>query len=112
MQRDLASFSNWCVSNLLPLNVDICPIIIFSLNKNPIIFDYFDIDGTTLSRRSSVVDLGFTFDSSVFSKHIRRVTNDAFRMLDIIKRNTMDFSSPYAIITLYKAFVRFKFEYA
>lgn len=83
MQRDLASLSNWGVSNLLPLNVDICPIIIFSLNKNPIIFDYFDIDGTTLSRRSSVVDLGFTFDSSIFSKHIRKVTNDAFRMLDI-----------------------------
>lgn len=45
-------------------------------NPQTNMFDY-SIIGATLPRRSLVVNLGVTFDSSlIFSEHIRRVTND------------------------------------
>lgn len=62
---------------------------------------YISANGTIVPIRLSVIDLGVAFNSCLtFSEQIRKVANVVFRILGLIKRNTMDFSS-YAI-TLYK----------
>lgn len=112
LQNDINNLSAWCVKNKLALNINKCSVVTFTRKNRPIVYDY-KIDDLALTRKSVVRDLGVIFDSGLrFTEHVNTITNEAFRALGFIMRNTIDFTNHFSIILLYNAFVRSKLEFA
>ena len=87
LQRDLASFSEWCCTWKLSLNLSKCFYMNFSLKRSlNVIFDY-SLNGYILPCLSQTKDLGVTFSSNMsFSVHITNIVNKALRMLGFVRR--------------------------
>lgn len=113
MQADLDRLYMWSIDNL-KFHVDKCALLTIS-KKNPnnmIIYDY-NIGGHVLSRKTSIKDLGVTFDSKLsFSTHIISVCKTAFSILGLIRRLGNIFNNQRCIRLLYCSLVRSRLEYA
>lgn len=92
LQKDLANMSIWCTNNLIPL------LLITVL----MVWCYKD--------RQQLLNFVLRGSCPTFSAQIPKVTNDAFRILGFIKRNTINFSAPCATITLCNALVLSKLD--
>jgi len=111
LQADLKIIEQWCESNNLPLNIGKCLTMTFSNTQTSIDFEY-RLNDSIISRCSTFRDLGILYDSKLtFAPHIDAICNSATKMLGFIIRNTKDFSSKQALITLYNSYVRSKLEY-
>jgi hypothetical protein len=112
LQNNILLIMNWCEVNNLKVNVAKCNFMSFSKRKKPIIYDY-KIDGSVLTRRVVVKELGVTFDSKLsFVPHIRSVVSSCFKTNGFVVRNSIFFFESSTLITLFSALVRSKIEYA
>lgn len=112
LQVDLDSLWCWSQRNLLPLSIPKCQVITFSRSRTPIVFPY-TLDGTSLQRVSSVLDLGVTFESGWrFGVHIDKICAKASKALGFVFRFTREFPSSLVLRTLYDSLVRSQLEYA
>ncbi|VVC44469.1 Hypothetical protein CINCED_3A016066 [Cinara cedri] len=71
----------------------------------------YSVDGKNL-RISDEIDLGVTFDRRLcFHSHIERVTRKGLKILEFIKRITVDFKHRSSLMALYCSFVCSHLEY-
>lgn len=111
LQSDIDALSIWCKVNCLHLNIAKCNVTTFSRSSNPIIHRY-SIDSLYLTRVNKVKDLGVVFDQALtFCDHVDYITSKANSMVGFIKRNTVEFSNPHSLITLFSALARSLLEY-
>jgi len=112
LQTSLSAVYRWCKENSMDLNVSKSCVITFSRIKQPLVLDY-RVGGASLPRSEVVKDLGVTFATSLNpSLHVMNTCAQANRMLGFIVRSTKDMNSVSSLLTLYKALVRPKLEYA
>uniref|UniRef100_A0A1Y1N254 Reverse transcriptase domain-containing protein n=2 Tax=Photinus pyralis TaxID=7054 RepID=A0A1Y1N254_PHOPY len=112
IQEDINSVIKWCIKNKLKLNINKCKVLTFTRSKNPLLFDY-KMNGKVLLRVTSVKDLGVFFNTNLnFNLHIEYLTNECYKLLGFVIRNTLNFTNIQTMITLYNAFIRSKLEYA
>lgn len=111
LQEDLNRLASWCQHNLLDLNVSKCQSLTCLRCINPITFNY-QINNVELENVNFKKDLGVILDPQLtFNSHVDYIVSNAFRMLGFIRRNTKEFSDPYALKALYFAFVRSVLDY-
>lgn len=73
----------------------------------------YNLGSAVLTRNNSVHDLGVTYNSKfAFDVHINKLTNDCFKTLDFIIRNSRDLQDLNVIKLLFIAYVRSRFDYA
>lgn len=110
LQDDLNRFSQWCMDNLLDLNLNKCFEITFSGSTNTFDIPYH-INGIVLKTTNEIKDLGVIFDSKLtFVKHISDITSRALRTLGFIQRNSTDLSTT-SLKILFCSLVRSILEY-
>lgn len=111
-QNTIDQLVGWCEENRLFFNIGKCKVVTFGRLRNPLIVNYTMSD-TCLQRDIEVRDLGVHFDCKMsFVKHINVVVAKSYSMLGFIKRMCSNMDCPYALKSLYCAFVRSKLEYA
>jgi len=111
MQSNLDKFVEWCHVNHLPLNINKCSVIMFSRVNNIITYNYL-INSFIVTRVTSIRDLGIIFNYNMdFSIHINTFIKKAFKMLDFISRNTIDYKNTNALKILYYSLVRSHLEF-
>jgi hypothetical protein len=112
LQKDLDIIQKWCNDNDQLINTKKCYVLTFSRKLDKIICDYW-IGGVKILRATEFRDLGVVFDCGLtFRNHIEYVTSAAYKSLGFVLRNRRLFHSTEAIVSLYKAYVRCKLEYA
>lgn len=112
LQLDLDNLRDYCAMNKLDLNISKCCCITFSRSVRTPAYNY-KINGQSLMRTDSVVDLGVTLDSKLlFSKHIENISTKAMKTLGFILRITKDFKLIKTLKILYCSLVRSQLEYA
>ena len=112
LQDDLSRISDWCKHNCMILSIKKCSIISFSRSHNIINFDY-KIDNQSLSRLTTIKDLGVTFDSRLtFKPHLDNIIRRSMRNWYFICRHTKEFKDAKSIKTLYLSLVRSILTYA
>jgi hypothetical protein len=112
LQTEINNLSRWCSANRLFINVSKCNVMSFYRTLNPVLFNYY-LDGNLLSRVTSIVDLGVTFDRRLtFSLHINKIVLKANSMLGFIIRMTKEFLDVFSCVQLFISLVRSHLEYA
>ncbi|KAH0808663.1 hypothetical protein GEV33_014128 [Tenebrio molitor] len=112
LQGCIEEISRRCKLNNLVLNHLKCSIVSFTRKTKPLLFDY-KINGSILTRRESIRDLGVIFDSKLsFGEHIRTIAGTAFRALGFVLRAGREFSDVATLKLLYITYVRSRLEYA
>jgi hypothetical protein len=112
LQDCIEEISRRCKLNNLVLNHLKCSIVSFTRKTKPLLFDY-KINGSILTRRESIRDLGVIFDSKLsFGEHIRTIAGTAFRALGFVLRAGREFSDVATLKLLYITYVRSRLEYA
>jgi hypothetical protein len=94
LQGYIEEISRRCKLNNFVLNHLKCSssIVTFTRKTKPLLFDY-KINGSILTRRESIRDLGVIFDSKLsFGEHIRTIAGTAFRALGFVLRAGREFS--------------------
>lgn len=105
IQRDLIAFTDWSNANGLVCNPNKCKVMSYSRRKSNLVFEY-ELDGTVISRTTSIRDLGVTFTNRLdFSLHLNEISSKASKLLGFIYRSTREFSNPKSLIYLYKSLV-------
>lgn len=110
LQSDLNNFFNWCVTNLMDLNLNKCKHMrfsrtVFALEKYR--FGVFELESVVTFQ-----DLGFLLDPKLdFKSHITMTVNKARGVLAFIKRWAKEFTDPYITKQLYTSLVRPILEY-
>jgi hypothetical protein len=75
LQSCIEEISRRCKLNNLALNHLKCSLVTFTTKTKPLLFDY-KINGSILTRRESIRDLGVIFDSKLsFDEHIGQSQN-------------------------------------
>jgi hypothetical protein len=111
LQSDLQRLSDWCRESGLMLNVSKCKFMSFTRRKTPLLGNYL-INDASLERVSSICDLGVTLDETLsFNRHIDSMVSRANGKLGFIRRCATEFHDPFALKSLYVAFVRSQLEY-
>lgn len=111
-QSSITELSAWSTDNDLDLNIGKCKVMSLFRKRVPHIATY-SITGLTVERVNSFTDLGVTLDVKLsFSLHYDAIIAKSFAMLGFIKRICSNMHEPYAIKSLYNAFVRSRLEYA
>ena len=112
LQRDLVSFSDWCIKWKLKLNYSKCYFVNFSLKRSlNILFDY-SLSNNIIVRVSEIKDLGVTFSSNLsFSSHINIIVKKALRMLGFVKRTMQQVNDVGVFKILYNSYVRSGLDY-
>lgn len=111
-QQSINDLATWSGVNSLDLNISKCKIMSFYRKRQPHVTTYF-INGTAVERVKSFIDLGVTLDEKLaFNLHYDAIIAKSFAMLGFIKRMCSNMHEPYAIKSLYNAFVRSRLEYA
>lgn len=106
LQNLLNVFADWCFRNRICISIDKCSVITFSRLKVPLMYDY-SLQGSNLTRVTSVRDLGVTLDTQMtFNVHREMVIGKANRQLGFVKRICNEFSDPLCFRSLYCALVR------
>ncbi|KAH0819129.1 hypothetical protein GEV33_003662 [Tenebrio molitor] len=112
LQGCIEEISRRCKLNNLVLNHLKCSIVSFTRKTKPLLVDY-KINGSILTRRESIRDLGVIFDSKLsFGEHIRTIAGTAFRALGFVLRAGREFSDVTTLKLLYITYVRYRLEYA
>jgi ribonuclease P/MRP protein subunit RPP40 len=112
LQGCIEEMSRRCKLNNLVLNHLKCSIVSFTRKTKPLLFDY-KINGSILTRRESIRDLGVIFNSKLsFGEHIRTIAGTAFRALGFVLRAGREFSDVVTLKLLYITYVRSRLEYA
>lgn len=84
----------------------------FSRKQQPHYFTYL-LGDSTLTRVSSIRDLGVIFDSALtFHNHISTLAVESYRRLGFVLRNARDFENPKIIKLVFNTLVRSKLESA
>lgn len=112
LQQDIDSLIIWS-SKHLKFNTNKCSVVSFT-RKTPqfqITFDY-EMNNEKLLRKSSIKDLGITFDSKfTFNDHIVSVCKSSYSLLGFIKRSSLFFENINSLKLLFFTLVRSKLEY-
>lgn len=112
LQLDINSIFDWCNVNDLCLNINKCKCFSITRKRTTLMQNYH-INNVLLERVTEFKDLGVILDSKLcFNQHIDYCTSKASSMLGFVKRQAFVFTDPYAIKSLYCAFVRSILEYA
>ena len=112
LQNNLTQLYTWCIKSGLKLNILKCKIISYTRKKNIITFNY-SLNQISLPRCITVKDLGVYFDIFFrFDYHYKSVISSCFSMLGFIIRNSRSFYNIDCLMTLYRALVLSKLEYA
>jgi hypothetical protein len=112
LQGCIEEISRRCRLNNLVLNHHKYSIVTFTRKTKPLLFDY-KVNGSILSRRESIKDLGVIFDSKLsFVEHIGTIAGTAFRALGFVLRISKEFSDVETLKLLYITYVRSRLEYA
>jgi len=96
----------------MPLNIEKCTTISFSMKKNTTYYDYV-INKIKITRVNEINDLVVIFDSKLnFNSHVQNITNKAFSKLGFLKRACKDFHDEYTLKLLFFTLIRSHLEYA
>ncbi|XP_018801336.1 PREDICTED: uncharacterized protein LOC108976582 [Bactrocera latifrons] len=107
LQDDIDKLSVWCTNNKLDLNAaNKCAVVSYSRSHSNIATSY-KLNGHNLQEVPDIKDLGIIIDS----KHIDKITLEAFKDLGLITRTGKDFRNPYTLICLYRQLVLPILEY-
>ncbi len=88
LQEDINKISRWCKTWNLPLQMNKCNIMTYTLNKDKCITFEYKIN-EKLERITEIKDLGVIMNSKLnFNEHINRIITTAFRMLGFLKRES------------------------
>lgn len=110
LQSDIDRALEWSYKNNLFFNTSKCAIMTCSRAQEPINYEY-ELDGLSLTRVTSMRDLGVVMQSDLkFTKHISDTCAKAFRNLGFVLRETKDLQRTVAACALYNALVRSKLE--
>jgi len=112
LQEDVNALINWSNFNL-KFNVKKCAVMTYSkkIYTNIIRFNY-SMNGESLSRKTSIKDLGIIFDPKLsFVEHIISICKSAYSILGFIKRSGSFLQSPHSLKLLFDALVRSRLEY-
>lgn len=111
LQADLNNLVKWSDENQLPLNIDKCQIISYTLKSHEINFNY-NINNVNLLRVSEVRDLGVLLDKKLnFKEHIENICKKGFRLLGFVIRNSRNIRNLKTITNLFNAIVRSVLEF-
>lgn len=111
-QRDLNSFSRWCLHNRLTLNINKCKHVSYFRNK-PCFHSHYHFNNERIETLLSIKDLGVLFRNNLsFDHHIDVVVSKANSMLGFVMRSCKYFSNLTALKAVYFAHVRSHLEYA
>ncbi|XP_063902606.1 uncharacterized protein LOC135122335 [Zophobas morio] len=86
LQNDINKLKDWCLLNKLPLNIDKCKVVSFTLSYNPCQFDYH-------------------------IEHVTNIVGKAGKMFGFIVRNCKGFNNVLPLIQLFNSLVRSRLEY-
>ncbi|PZC70519.1 hypothetical protein B5X24_HaOG215757 [Helicoverpa armigera] len=110
IQRDIDLVYDWSVHNKMEFNSSKCFVMTFGRKQHPITFEY-KINGSIVTRSSTMKDLGVVFDQKLtFHDHITTVAKESFKRLGFVLRNSRDFQHKHVIKLLYSTLVRSKLE--
>jgi hypothetical protein len=94
------------------LNIAKTCVVSYTRKTNFVSYDY-QLCHATITRTSSIKDLGVFFDSKLhFHNHVDYIFSECIKLLGIIRSITFTFSSLECLYTLYLTLVRSKLEYA
>lgn len=111
-QINISRLSDWCTENKLQLNVNKCKIMSFHRKNRPYIVEYV-IDNENIERVDEIRDLGILLDPTIsFNSHIDAAIAKAYGSLGFLKRICSNMQDPYALKSIYCAYVRSILEYA
>ncbi|XP_046683634.1 uncharacterized protein LOC124369626 [Homalodisca vitripennis] len=92
LQEDLNRVEEWCLENSMALNLDKCVCITFHRTVSPIKLDY-SLSGITLSRVTTVKDLGVTITSTLnWDAHVQSACSQTLRKLGLIHSISLIYS--------------------
>lgn len=111
LQDQLNIFAHWCDDNRMVLNASKCSVITFTRKRSTISFDY-NLSNTSLSRSSSIKDLGVVLDCQLsFIEHISYTVSKASKVLGFVFRVAKHFRQVSCLKALYCSLVRSTLEY-
>ena len=77
LQHQLTTFSSWCKTNCLTLNINKCGVITFTRSRHPVITNYI-LDGHPVACVDQMKDLGVVLDARLsYSLHTSYVVDKA-----------------------------------
>ena len=84
LQNQLDIFASWCTTNRMVLNASKCSVMTFTRKRSTISFNY-NVSNSSLSRSSSIKDLGVVMDCKLsFNEHISYVVSKASKVLGFV----------------------------
>ena len=111
LQSDLDKLRSWAKSWQMNFNPTKCECLHITRSRTPKVFTY-NLMGTDLKTVNQCRYLGIHITNTLtWNSHIDKITNDANRMLGVVKRNLARCDPPVKRIA-YLALVRPKLEYA
>lgn len=112
LQQFLTLFEDWCSRNKMSLSVDKCQVITFSRKLNNVNAVY-RVNGVSLMRVTSIIDLGVILDTKLnFVEHMTSTICKANRQLGFISKVCQSFRDPYCFRSLYCSLVRSILEFS
>ena len=114
LKVDIDILSSWITSNNLSLNITKCKFLVISrLRKNSIPVPTLTLNSHPMERVSSYKYLGVTITEDLsWSSHINEITKKARKHIGLLYHQFYAWSTPDALLTLYKSVVRLHLEYA
>lgn len=112
LQNDINAVSAWCDCNYLKLNLSKTIVISYTRKSSPLTFTYLLL-GEPVKRATVVRDLGVMMDVKLlFNAHVNYLTNSCLRTLGVISRATRDFTDRSCFVSLYRALILPKLDFA
>ena len=111
LQEDLGRVYDWAVSNNMCFNGDKFELLRYTVNGEPIPFQYVTSEGTAIEAKNEVTDLGVIMSCSAnFKIHVDHIIKKAKERLSWIFRVFLT-RDPKPMLTLYRALVLPILEY-
>ena len=108
LQEDINKLEIWSKKWLLNFNVDKCKVL--HIGKNNPCHNY-QLNGLLLNKVTEEKDIGVSFDSTLeFKKHVKNCTNEANKLVGLIKRNFTFFTRD-SLRTIITSLIRSKLEF-
>jgi hypothetical protein len=112
LQSDINSVNDWCTANTMRLNAAKTRVVSYTRKTNFLSYKY-QLCHNTITRTSSIKDLGVFFDSKLhFHSHVDNLFSECIKLLGLIRSITYRFSSLECLYVLYFTLVRSNLEYA
>lgn len=111
LQHDLNNLCEWCIKNLMDLNLNKCQVLTFYRRKNPISKNYF-LMSHAIERVNQFNDLGVLVDHKLsFNLHYEFLKTSVNIKLGLIFRFGKEFQNVSIYKSLYSSLVRPNLEY-